>query len=112
MTATIAGFCRKRACTNLIPATLASEQVCLDHFLDEAFHRTNETMQKFHEGVPLGPLSLEQVLSDALTVVSYLEEGEPETAPQSRERMLELLLSLANLHEYAAHHSFPSGAAS
>jgi len=48
---------------------------------------------------------MERILADALTIVTSLEEGAAVPKPEERERMLELLLSLANLHEYAAHHS-------
>jgi hypothetical protein len=37
--------------------------------------------------------------------VKNLEESADEPQPEQRDRMLELLLILANLHEYVAHHS-------
>jgi len=37
--------------------------------------------------------------------VKNLEEGADEPMPEQRDRMLELLLVLANVHEYVAHHS-------
>jgi hypothetical protein len=49
--------------------------------------------------------SLEWLLSDALAIVKSLEEGAEQPNPEQRDRMLELLLILANLHEYVAHHS-------
>ena len=112
MNAPIAGMCRKALCSNFIPDSLANEQMCLDHFLNDALLRTNETMQKFHDGSPITPELLERLLADALTVVNNLEEGATEIKPEERERLLELLLSLANLHEYAAHHSISLGPAS
>lgn len=48
---------------------------------------------------------LEWLLSDTLLIVKNLEEGEDGGVPEQRERMLDLLLMLANLHEYVAHHS-------
>ena len=48
---------------------------------------------------------LEWLLADALAIVKNLEEAAAEPNPNQRERMLELLLVLANLHEYVAHHS-------
>lgn len=109
---TVIRICRKRPCANLIPPSLSREQMCLDHFLDDAFVRTNETLQRFHQGLPISPQLLERLLSDALTVVKNLEEGAADPKPEERERMLELLLSLANLHEYAAHHAISPGSAS
>ena len=100
-----AGICRRTPCANVIPASLAGEQVCLDHFLDEAFVRNDQIMRRFREGSPIDPPVLERLLADALTIVTNLEEGAADPKPEERDRMLELLLNLANLHEYAAHHS-------
>ena len=51
------------------------------------------------------PTDLEWLLADALVIVQNLEEGAGEPNPEQRDRMLELLLLLANLHEYVAHQS-------
>jgi len=48
---------------------------------------------------------VEWLLSDALAIVKNLEEKADTPQPEQRDRMLELLLMLANLHEYVAHHS-------
>jgi hypothetical protein len=112
MNATSAGICRRTLCANPIPPSLASEQVCLDHFLDEAFLRTDQLMERFREGSAINSQVVERLLADALTIVTNLEEGASEPKPEERDRMLELLLSLANLHEYAAHHSISLGPAS
>jgi hypothetical protein len=109
MNATSAGICRRTPCSNLIPPSLAGEQMCLDHFLDEAFVRSDRIMERFREGNSLDSELVERLLADALTIVTNLEEGASEPNPRDRERMLELLLSLANLHEYAAHHSISMG---
>jgi hypothetical protein len=53
----------------------------------------------------MDPRGLEWLLSDALAVVKNLEDGADEPNPEQRDRMLELLLILANLQEYVAHHS-------
>ncbi|HKS67599.1 MAG TPA: hypothetical protein VJR26_10205 [Candidatus Acidoferrales bacterium] len=97
--------CRRDACGNAIPRALTAEQLCLDHFLDEAFVRTDQALQGCRRGHPIDPKTLEWLLSDALLIVNNLEEGAEQPDPDQRERMLELLLILANLHEYVAHHS-------
>lgn len=89
----------------MIPRALTAEQLCLDHFLDEAFVRTDQALQGCRAGDAVDPKTLEWLLSDALVIVNNLEEGSEATDPQQRDRMLELLLILANLHEYVAHHS-------
>ena len=105
MSASATGNCIKAPCVKTIPVALASEQLCLDHFLDEAFHRTNQALDRCRRGIPSDPKGLEWLLADALAIVKNLEEGAGEPNPDQRDRMLELLLILANLHEYVAHHS-------
>jgi len=97
--------CQRPQCPKSIPQALASEQLCLDHFMDEAFQRTNQALERCRRGVAIEPKSLEWLLADALAIVKNLEEGAAEPNPEQRDRMLELLLILANLHEYVAHHS-------
>jgi hypothetical protein len=105
MTAPAPGACRRESCANAIPTALATERLCLDHFLDEAFLRTDHMLSRCREGQAMSPGDVEWLLSDALAVVKNLEEGAGEPNPEQRDRMLELLLILANLHEYVAHHS-------
>jgi hypothetical protein len=97
--------CRRDACSKAIPRALAAEQLCLDHFLEEAFQRTDQAVQGCRGGHAVDPKTLEWLLSDALVIVNNLEEGAEQPDPLQRDRMLELLLILANLHEYVAHHS-------
>ena len=72
----------------------------------------DEAMQQCREGRPIDPTRLERLLTDALAIVSNLEEDAGDPKPEERDRMLELLLSLANVHEYAAHHAISLGPAS
>jgi hypothetical protein len=105
MTVAVHAKCQRAGCANALPQGLAGERLCLDHFLDEAFLRTDETLERAHQGEELDPDDLEWLLSDALAIVKNLEEGAGDPNPDQRDRMLELLLILANLHEYVAHHS-------
>ena len=105
MNAPSAGSCRRAGCPSSIPAALANEQLCLEHFLDDAFLRTDQTFGRCREGRAMNPADVEWLLSDALAIVKNLEEKASDPQPQHRDRMLELLLKLANLHEYVAHHS-------
>lgn len=109
MVAVIAGLCRRSACSNLIPPSLANEEVCLGHFLDEAFRRAGEAMEQCREGRAIDSKRLERLLSDALAIVNNLEDDATDPEGEDRDRMLELLLSLANVHECAAHLSISLG---
>lgn len=105
MNSALSVTCRKSGCLREIPAGLSAEQLCLDHFLEQAFSRTEESLKSCRTGLPLDQRVLEWVLSDALAVVKNLEDSADVPDPEQRDRMLELLLSIANLHEYLAHHS-------
>ena len=105
MNAASPGSCRRVPCAKSVPAALATERLCLDHFLDEAFVRTDHALARCRQGHAVDPGDLEWLLADALALVKNLEEKAADPNPEQRERMLELLLILANLHEYAAHHS-------
>jgi hypothetical protein len=95
--------CRKVSCVNAIPQSLSAEQLCLDHFLDEAFRRTDQALKRCRAGELIDSKSVEHLLGDALAIVSNLDEEPAERNADQRDRMLELLLILANLHEYVAH---------
>jgi hypothetical protein len=105
MTSATSVHCHRAGCANSAPPALSTAQLCLDHFLDEAFVRSDQALTRCREGVPLNKESLEWLLSDALATVKNLEESAEEPCPEQRDRMLELLLMLANLHEYLAHHT-------
>lgn len=101
----VLGCCRREGCAGLIPAGLMSEQLCLDHYLDEAFVRTEHALERCRQGLRLDSKVIEWLLADALAVVKNLEEGADQPNAAQRDRMLELLLIVANLQEYVAHHS-------
>src|SRR6202050_5580680 len=105
MNATVPGNCHSAGRASRIPEALTSAQLCLDHFVDEAFVRTDEALGRCREGRAMDADGLQWLLSDALAVVKNLEEGADEPNPEQRDRMLELLLVLSNVHEYVAHHS-------
>jgi hypothetical protein len=105
MAAPVAGSCRRVRCANPIPVALAAERLCLHHFLDEAFLRADHTLGLCREGCAINTPELEWLLADALAVVNNLDDRAAASNPELRDRMLELLLILANLQEYVAHHS-------
>jgi hypothetical protein len=105
MAALSATTCRRSQCANPIPPALAAERLCLNHFLDEAFLRADHTLELCREGGAIKSSELEWLLADALAVVNNLEDQPAQSSGDLRDRMLELLLILANLHEYVAHHS-------
>ncbi|MGH9715381.1 MAG: hypothetical protein ACRD4R_01430 [Candidatus Acidiferrales bacterium] len=105
MAALVAGSCRRVQCANPIPTALAAERLCLNHFLDEAFLRADHTLERCRDGCAINGSELEWLLADALAIVNNLDDRAAASNQQLRDRMLELLLILANLQDYVAHHS-------
>ncbi len=97
--------CRATGCSQAVLPVLASEFLCLDHFLDQAFARATEVLDQCQRSQPLDPRILEWLLAEGRRAVGVLAGESGPVDPAHRERILELLLSLANLHDYVAHHS-------
>ena len=75
MTSVTSVHCNRAGCANSAPPALSSAQLCLDHFLDEAFVRSDLALTRCREGAALSKESLEWLLSDALATVKNLEES-------------------------------------
>ena len=75
--------CRVDRCAEGVPPALAAESLCLDHFLDQSFTRADFALDRCQRGESIA--------------------AKHDLAQQSR--ILELLLCIANLNDYIAHHS-------
>jgi hypothetical protein len=99
--------CNRSGCPKSVPLALTERRLCLDHFLDEALVRADQAMTSCRSGKRLDPQDVDSLLSDALATVQNLQEEADQPQPDQRDRMLELILNLANLHEYAAQQPIP-----
>src|ERR1700678_246420 len=99
MKAAVSVHCVRAGCAKPAPPALTRAELCLDHFLDEAFLRTDQALTRCREGSPLSKESLEWLLSDALATVKNLEDSADEPQHIQRDRKHELLLILQHLHE-------------
>jgi hypothetical protein len=97
--------CRVNGCGQSVLPTLASEYLCLDHFLNQTSAAAKQALQMCQQAHPLDPRHLEWLLSEAHLVVKALTDERRVHNEAQRGRVLELLLCLANLHEYVAHHA-------
>jgi len=94
-----------RGCAEGVPLALAQEQLCLNHYVDQALARLRVARETCHKGGPIEARTLEWLLADADFVVQSLSQNGFAQSPAQRARVLELLLGLANLQEYLRHHS-------
>lgn len=95
--------CQVAGCENSIPAPLLPEVVCLAHFLQTAMAQLETTAAKCRAGEQITTRTLDELRMHADCAVQFLADGSKAT-PDANEQMLQLILALANLHEYLSHH--------
>ena len=81
---------------------LAGDGVCLTHFVEMVVTRADQVRGSCVDSQPVDQEILDWLLGDARHVAQALSSSEPECFS---EQVLELLLCLANLHDYVRHHS-------
>lgn len=74
--------------------------MCLSHYLDESFTRIASALASCRGGQPLDSRTLGWMTAQGDFAVRQLANGKHRPS-EERSRLLELLLGLANLHEYA-----------
>jgi hypothetical protein len=89
----------------LVPAALTAGGVCLDHFLDASFVRADDALAKCHRGEPIDAKTLDWLLEDTHITLKSLADTAARNDLAQQSRILELILCVANLSEYVAHHS-------
>lgn len=97
--------CWQTGCGQAVLSALAQEGLCLDHYTEQAFLRLRAALELCHQGRPLDPHLLDWLLADADFAAQSLSQKAQAHTPEQRAKLLELLLSLANLLEYLRHHS-------
>jgi signal transduction histidine kinase len=84
---------------------LASEGVCLDHFVELVVRRADLVRQQCLKAEPVDEETLDWLLSVAPHAIQSLSNDANPSDAREGEKILELLLCLANLQDYIAHHS-------
>lgn len=100
-----ARHCRADGCAGLVPPPLASQDVCLDHFVELVVRRADQVRKQCLQAQPVDEKALEWLFSDARHCVQALSNGGVSDNSADGEKILELLLCLANLQDYISHHS-------
>jgi len=93
--------CKVEGCEGNVMPSLTQMGLCLDHYLEEAMHHLGQALENCKQGVPVKSEELAHLIQEADFATNYLASPQPgqELSPR-RERMLELVLGVANLHEY------------
>jgi hypothetical protein len=99
------GSCRAIGCSQGVPATLVQERLCLDHYLEQAFALLQAAFELCQQGKPVDRRVRDWLLADVDFAARSLRQNGHGHTPAQRDRLLELMLGLANLTEYLRHHS-------
>ena len=92
--------CKVENCGAAVMPSLAHIGLCLDHYLEEAMHHLGQALENCKHGVPVESDELASLIQEADFATTYLSTPQPSEISPRRERMLELVLGVANLHEY------------
>ena len=101
----IAAPCRIPECPAHVPMLLRIEALCPNHFIEHTFLCAQQALERCERSLPLDQGTIDWLLSDASFIARDLTERAGTLAATQRDRLLELLLCLANLNEYIRHHS-------
>jgi len=97
--------CQIAGCQRDVLASLSAQGVCLGHYLEMVFVRLETALDLCQRSKPVDFALLDWLFSQGDFAAQALAKGGGAIDPTERTRLLELLLCLANLHEYAKHHS-------
>jgi hypothetical protein len=95
--------CQVEGCAESVPPHLTLQDLCLSHFVDQAMMQLEDAAKQCREGNPVDADTLDMLRNHADFAVQMLT-GKDEKNAINKERLLQFLLGLANLHQYLSHH--------
>ena len=94
--------CCVDGCGEAVPVPLAEDRMCLDHFVERTYARARRAVENYQADLPFRLDAVEWMFEDAkfaiMAVVRDIEQP-------YREKVSELMISLANLHEFVRCHT-------
>ena len=103
-----ASVCRMEGCGQRVPAQLAQERLCLDHFVEHTYVRAQHAVQGYQEDLPFCLEAVEWMFEDAkFSLMAMVRD----TDRPYRENLCELMVCLANLREFVRSHAADEAAA-
>ena len=95
--------CQEPNCTLEVPAVLEIDGLCLNHYLEGAFHRLAGATQDFQVGQDVERQTMDWLLAQVDFAVEVLAQEDVNWDANQRSKLLELLLGVANLSEFIRH---------
>lgn len=96
-------ICPAPRCTVEIPASLEIEGLCLQHYLEKAFHKLAAVTLDFQCERDIDYQAMEWLLAQVSFAVDSLAQEDAQWDAEQRSMLLELILGIANLNEYMRH---------
>jgi hypothetical protein len=101
-----AAGCRILGCRQPVPSAISSCMLCTGHFLERASSRANAVWEAWQRGIGLDVENLDALLHETQSAAHALISADLHPEVNQQEEILEFLLCVANLHEFAA--QYPS----
>jgi hypothetical protein len=103
--ATPSRTCSALECKSEVPQSLASQRLCVDHYLEHAFQKLDQETENSRRGQDVNRGTLDWLLVQVDYIVETVGAEASELDPERHSKLLELLLAIANLNEYTRHQS-------
>ena len=95
--------CNAPGCTVQILEDLKNEELCPAHYLEKAFQRLDKTTDNFRRGHGVDYDALDWLVVQVDFIVETISEEGRTLDPDTRSKLLELILGIVNLNEYICH---------
>jgi hypothetical protein len=92
--------CQSASCRVEVPAVLKTDGLCLNHYLEGAFHKLTAATDDFQSGRDVDYSTMDWLLAQVDFVLEALAQEDVTWDADQRAKLLQLLLGVANLHEY------------
>lgn len=93
--------CQVGACDGRVPPHLVHAGMCLSHYLDQVFSRVSNALESRRKGKTLDVRTVQWLQHQGDFVVQLLSSHNRDLSAEQRVRLMELILCLANVHEYS-----------
>lgn len=101
--ATPSRMCSAPGCKVEVLASLKSQGLCLEHYIEQTFRKLDLVTDYSRSGQSVDSSTLEWLVAQVDCIVETVGSVNTAVDPERHSRLLELLLAMANLHEHAVH---------
>jgi hypothetical protein len=95
--------CRVEGCQRAVPYALKGEMICATHYVDEAMQKLENAAALCRRGHAVESGELERLHAQADFAVRRLAGEGGQDTNHDKDRLLQFLLGLANLHQFLSH---------